>query len=184
MGNQIPMSFLVEMIEVFPKKHEFKWNKLQEGLFYVVATNDPFLISQSLSLTEIVQIFETPEFVNCNHLLDCLYVWVVRERLQKNGSNGINPSRFPRLWNLFGTKKSPRKKTKFYDHLPTTCYGHDHIISCGENLPKFLVDPCLHEGQPHNDRSPSIEKIRPTKETLVHRLGYQILETNTKVSIR
>ena len=119
MGNQIPLSFLVKLIEEFPKKQEFDWDELQDGLLYAVATNDPFFMSQSLSLTEIVQIFETPELVNCNHLLDCLYVWVVRERLQKNGGNGINPCRFPRLRNLFGTKQAPQKKAKFRDRLPT-----------------------------------------------------------------
>ena len=112
MGNQIPMSFLMKLVEEFPKKQEFKWDELQEGLFYAVATNDPFLISQSLSLTEIVEIFETPEFVNCNHLLDCLYVWVLRERPQKkNQTQGTNRCRFPRLPNPLWMQQAAHKLT-------------------------------------------------------------------------
>ena len=87
---------------------------------YAVYIIDPFVISKGLSLNqENGNIFETPEFVNCNHLLDFLYAWVLRERSQKSGTKATKPWKFPRLWDLFKTKQEPRKKTIFGDRLPT-----------------------------------------------------------------
>ena len=119
MGNQIPVSYLKKLIDEFPKNSELEWDELQEGLNYAVAIIDPFFISKGLSLQEMGYIFETPEFVSCNHLLDFLYVWVLRERSQMSGSKPTKPWRFPRLRDLFETKQEPRKKTIFGDRLPT-----------------------------------------------------------------
>ena len=120
MGNQIPVSYLMKLIDEFPKNTESEWDELQEGLNYAVYIIDPFVISKGLSLNqENGNIFETPEFVNCNHLLDFLYAWVLRERSQKSGTKATKPWKFPRLWDLFKTKQEPRKKTIFGDRLPT-----------------------------------------------------------------
>ena len=38
-----------------------------------------------------------------------------------------------------------------------------------KELPKFFVDRCLDQGQPHNDRSASIKRQMKNKETLVQK---------------
>ena len=118
MGNQIPMPFLKKLIEAFPKKPKIEGDELQQELFYAVATTDPFFVIQSFT-PEFVESFQIPDFRLCTHLLDCLYVWVCREPLQKNGSEAMSLCSIPQLCNLFWRKQEPRKATIFRDRLPT-----------------------------------------------------------------
>ena len=117
-GNQIPMPFLKKLIEAFPEKPKIEGDELQQELLYAVATTDPFFVIQSFT-PEFVESFQIPDFRLCTHLLDCLYVWVCREPLQKNGSEAMSLCSIPQLCNLFWRKQEPRKATIFRDRLPT-----------------------------------------------------------------
>ena len=80
MGNQIPMSFVMDLIKDFPMKTPNIQNEeLNKKLVGVMEEVDPFF-TRNLEDEKS----EIPDFCKCSHLLDCLYVWVLRERPQKN----------------------------------------------------------------------------------------------------
>ena len=89
MGNQIPMSFLMTFIEVFPSKDKSnEKDKLEKGLLYVVQQVDPFknvagnwkyCDEENYSEDDSSEILD---FCQRSHLLDFLYVWVLLENNQ------------------------------------------------------------------------------------------------------
>ena len=74
MGNQIPLSFLRKLM--FPKKLNLENDELLEALADIFTFVDPFIIKHAHARDNS---FKTPDFLHCNHLLDCLYVWVISE---------------------------------------------------------------------------------------------------------
>ena len=121
MGNQIPMFYLKKLMKEFPETPN-NFNKDSprfRGLCYLLKMIDPF-IAESFS----AESFEI-KFLDCNHLLDCLYVWVLREPLQKTKRQSTNPCTFPRLPNPFCTKQAASKKTKL---RVTACQQHHSSI--------------------------------------------------------
>ena len=114
MGNQIPMSFLKKLIEDFPRERKLELGELNRKLRELIKIVDPFLTWNFEDENS-----EIPDFCKCSHLLDCLYVWVCREPLQKNGSDAMNLCSIPQLCNLFWRKQEPRQKTIFGNRLPT-----------------------------------------------------------------
>ena len=136
MGNQIPMSFLMCLIQEFTRDPKFKRDELNREFIGVIEVVDPFFTWNFEDENS-----EIPDFCKCTHLLDCLYVWVVRERPPKSQTQGTNRCRFPRqpnpLWieqaahkittctfprlpNPFRTEQAESHKITIYrDRLPT-----------------------------------------------------------------
>ena len=79
MGNQIPMSYLKNLIQEFPNPRTLEIDELRKVVADVVKRIDPFPTRNSQDAK-----FETPNFLHCSHLLDCLYVWVIRKPLEKS----------------------------------------------------------------------------------------------------
>ena len=108
MGNQIPMSFLKKLIEDFPREPKLEWKELNSKPRELIKIVDPFLTWNFEGENP-----KAPDFCNtCSHLLDCLYVWVLRERPQKkNQTQGTNRCRFPRLPNPLWMQQAAHKLT-------------------------------------------------------------------------
>ena len=114
MGNQIPMSFLMCLIQEFTRDPKFKRDELNREFIGVIEVVDPFFTWNFEDENS-----EIPDFCKCTHLLDCLYVWVLREPLQKYGSRSMDTFSLSGLWNLFKKKLAAPKKTIFRDCVPT-----------------------------------------------------------------
>mgnify|MGYP000223366111 CR=1 FL=1 len=84
MGNQIPMSYLKKLIEEFPNPPNLEMDEIQKVVADVVKRIDPFPIRNSQHKS-----FGTPNFLHCSHLLDWLYVWVIRKPLEENRRKAI-----------------------------------------------------------------------------------------------
>ena len=78
MGNQIPMSFLMKLIEEFPSKDNNKKDELEMGLLQVIKQVDPFknvagnwkyCDQENYSEDDSSEILD---FCQRSHLLDCL----------------------------------------------------------------------------------------------------------------
>ena len=101
MGNQIPMSFLLKLIETFPSKANYEKDKLEKGLLYVIKKVDPFKKSEDEKSED--ENFEILDFCQRNHLLDCLYVWVLRKQ-------ATNRFRFDRVSDISWTEQAADKR--------------------------------------------------------------------------
>ena len=126
MGYQIPMFFLMNLIEEFSKKPHIERNsqeRVEGGLSFVVERIDPFVVRQTFSAPR----FETPKFLGRNHLLDCLYVWVIRKPLPKHKKQAtkslslehLADTFLTQLADTFITQQAASEKTKLRERLPS-----------------------------------------------------------------
>ena len=69
------MSYLKKLIEEFSNPPNLEMDEIQKVVADVVKRIDPFPIRNSQHKS-----FGTPNFLHCSHLLDWLYVWVIRRQ--------------------------------------------------------------------------------------------------------
>ena len=100
-GNQIPMSFLKRIINIPKELPDFTDAKLIKCLKYLVFVNDPFVISRfpnDSNETEQKWKQQNVKFLDCEHLLDCLYVSCTQESTEPQ--KPVNRSRCLQLTDI------------------------------------------------------------------------------------
>ena len=156
-GNQIPMSFLKKVAEIskmsveisneIPKNHRFGTNSLKDYLNHIVFINHPFFGSQFHHRSTQANWMQTINFLNCNHLLDCLYVSCTQPPPEPTRQL-INPTKI--LVRGFQKSKKAEGSKKKYNRLPNAsqllkagirfkaCEGNISVIKY--NKRKFQLD--------------------------------------------
>ena len=94
-GNQIPMSFLKKLINIPKELPDFTEDSLLKCLKYFVPVNDPFVISRfpnDSNETEQKWKQQNVKFLDCEHLLDCLYVSCTHEESLEHSMEPETPA--------------------------------------------------------------------------------------------
>ena len=127
-GNQIPMSFLRKIINMPKKSPSLGQNELPKWLSYFVSMNDPFLLSKfpvKSNETDQKSKQRNVNFLDCEHLLDCLYLSCIQKespehsrKLQKHSTNQWTCLQLPNI-----RRGCKNMKNLMLDCLRTTTSG-------------------------------------------------------------
>lgn len=134
-GNQVPISFLKKLTEL--PNEDLTLEDLLLCLEFLVWRSNPFCMSHPGSTTyhkDLKELIQGISFLDCDHLLDCLYVACVQQSNEDNPQEFNRPScRLPTAFNL------SKVGIKFRARKGNTSVVKYHKSSLRLDLPRLVV---------------------------------------------